>query len=140
MRLNARKGSNNIFFIILSGYRSIILPVIKKIFILFLLIPFQIVHAGDTDSILAGQYLNRAQYLYGVDQYDSLVWYYTEAYEFYHARDSVEASQCLLGLAEHYRISGEFDSVESYLDKYSIYTEKYNIRVISAITGEPLQK
>ena len=90
---------------------------------MFLFFPVQILQAVDTDSILAGQYLDRAQYLYEVDQYDSLVWYYSEAYFFFHSSDPIRASQCLLGLAEHYRISGDFDSVRAYFDKYTIYAE-----------------
>ena len=104
----------------MTNHRAKLLP--KKIFILLLL--FKVTVAGlsgqpaGIDSITAKFYLQRAGILYEMSDYDSLPFYYREALGYYRqSGDSSNEIQCLIGLAEYYRIISDYEDALFYLEE-----------------------
>ena len=72
---------------------------------------------SQTPSDLADRYMERAIDLYNQSLYDSLPWYYNKAREIYHEAGNHEGtSNCMLGMAEYYRLNNELVKAEAILD------------------------
>jgi CHAT domain-containing protein/tetratricopeptide (TPR) repeat protein len=75
---------------------------------------------GLSDRGQADAYLDRADTLYEMSDYDSLPWYYSEALKIYFTLDDTTGViRCYLGFAEYYRLVLDYSNALGYLEKAS---------------------